>query len=713
MGSCCTRVEHGVGTRKYVPIPLTQFASPDEVAALARSLQGTLTFPNDIRYDHARRAWNLDTVGFPSAVATVASEGDVATVVRFAAKHGILLGVCSAGRHSMFASVDDSLLCDLSNMRHVAVDPKTRLVRFGGGCYLGDVDRATQPHGLAVVVGHHPFTGVGGLVLGGGFGILQRTLGLTVDSLVSCRVVLPSGEVVVASEDSHSDLFWALRGGGGNFGVVVEYTCRGTPVPQRMYAGFQVYPAKPLCKCLGSRGIEGFRGHRDLWENMPREMGGGGVILGGGPFAGYYCYNGPVAEGRRLVQTPWWKSVRALRCIGHEWLYCSCCVLRALTCRSSVQAGKPTLSLMKPRLYHTEAQRLSWGPLGRESQAGYYYERGVMLDKMSDAAVDIVWRYTHEKGLYPTAGGANLQIGIILCGGAVADVGATQTAFPARKAKLWLIIMAQWKRPHARAACVAWAKALHAALKPHSLQDQVAVISHDAGTSQAPNLLALSRSRLQLSQSRDRIEEAKRMDVVAPSPKAWDVPLQAPTSQPNDVFKENLARLRAVKARYDPGNLFCLNRNLQPALPPTVSTPGADSPGKALRQPVLGGRIVVAGAADDVVGVVARRALAVKDAVYNPWESEEAHLRAVNVHSGSFRNSSGGLSVRMAGDLSGRSLVPPCVATVGGDDEGEFASPSKLGDEGGALALRGSCASTPSKAGTRYAVQVVGAKECA
>ena len=194
--------------------------------ALRARLQGPLLLPDDAGYDESRSVWNAMIDKRPAAVARCLGSADVVACVEFARENDILLSIKGGGHNIAGLAVEDgALMLDLSLMRGVWVDPERRIARAQAGCQLGDVDRETQLHGLAAVLGFVSETGIAGLTLGGGFGYLTRRFGWTTDTVKAMDVVTADGHLVHASRDEHADLFWGLCGGGGNFGVVtgIEY----------------------------------------------------------------------------------------------------------------------------------------------------------------------------------------------------------------------------------------------------------------------------------------------------------------------------------------------------------------------------------------------------------------------------------------------------------------------------------------------------------
>jgi FAD/FMN-containing dehydrogenase len=221
--------------------------------------------PEDPDYDEARKLWNGDIDLRPAVIARCQSAADVAAAIGYARTNGLEIAI-RGGAHSMpgMSSVDDGLVVDLSPMNQVSVDSEAKLARCGGGALLGDLDRATQEHGLAVPAGVVSHTGVGGLTVGGGMGWLTRMAGLTIDNLVSAEVVMADGRILRASDEENSDLFWAIRGGGSNFGVVTEFE-------------FRLHEAGPMVQ-LGiaffglDQGTDMFRLARELIPATPRTV---------------------------------------------------------------------------------------------------------------------------------------------------------------------------------------------------------------------------------------------------------------------------------------------------------------------------------------------------------------------------------------------------------------------------------------------------------
>jgi FAD/FMN-containing dehydrogenase len=198
---------------------------------LAGRFDGELIGPDDASYDEARALFNAMFDKRPAVIARCSGPDDVAATIRFARTHDLRIAIRAGGHNGAgLGSVDDGVVIDLSPLKEISVDPTTRTVRVGGGCVWGEVDAATQEHGLAVPAGIISTTGVAGLTLGGGHGYLTRRHGLTIDNLRSAELVLADGQRVTASPDENPDLFWAIRGGGGNFGVVTEFTFRAHPV---------------------------------------------------------------------------------------------------------------------------------------------------------------------------------------------------------------------------------------------------------------------------------------------------------------------------------------------------------------------------------------------------------------------------------------------------------------------------------------------------
>ena len=230
------------------------------------SFGGRLIGPDDSDYDEARSLFNAMFDKRPALIARCATAGDVAKTVAFAREHGLPIAIRGGAHNGAgLGSVDDGVVIDLSLMRDVEVDPDARTVRVGGGCTWGEVDAATNEHGLATPSGIISTTGVGGLTLGGGLGHLTRKCGLAIDNLLEAEVVLANGEQVRANADENPDLFWALRGGGGNFGVVTSFKFRLHDVGT-VIAGPTFWPAES--------GAEVLRAYRDFLPNAPRELNG-------------------------------------------------------------------------------------------------------------------------------------------------------------------------------------------------------------------------------------------------------------------------------------------------------------------------------------------------------------------------------------------------------------------------------------------------------
>src|SRR3954454_21121177 len=214
-----------------------------KIEELKRGFEGEILLPGDGAYESARKIWNAMIDRRPAVIARCATTSDVVRGVSFARDHGLLLAVRGGGHNiAGSAMVDDGLVIDLSQMKAASVDPARCRVTIEAGATLADLDAATQAHGLATPVGINSTTGIAGLTLGGGFGWLSRKYGLTVDNLESAEVVTATGDVVRASATENPDLFWALRGGGGNFGVVTRFEFRLHPVGPDVLSGLIVYP---------------------------------------------------------------------------------------------------------------------------------------------------------------------------------------------------------------------------------------------------------------------------------------------------------------------------------------------------------------------------------------------------------------------------------------------------------------------------------------
>ncbi len=230
---------------------------------LEAQMRGTLILPQDAGYDEARTLYNSMFDKRPAAIAMCDDVADVISALRFGREHGLTIAVRGGGHNvAGKGSVDDGIVIDLSRIKNVHVDPQARTVQVGGGALWGDVDHATHAFGMATPTGIISTTGVGGLTLGGGFGHLTRNYGLSIDNLLEADVVLADGSFVTASETENPDLFWALRGGGGNFGIVTSFTFRLHDVGM-VYGGPIFYPADKTKMMLEF--------YRDWVKQAPRE----------------------------------------------------------------------------------------------------------------------------------------------------------------------------------------------------------------------------------------------------------------------------------------------------------------------------------------------------------------------------------------------------------------------------------------------------------
>jgi FAD/FMN-containing dehydrogenase len=244
---------------------MSSVGSPAEAARQEiPSFEGRLIGPEDADYEEARKVYNAMIDKRPALIARCASPDDVAKTVAFARDHDLLVAVRGGGHNGAgLGSCDDGVVIDLSPLKQVEVDPEARTVRVGGGCTWGEVDRATNQHGLATPSGIISTTGVGGLTLGGGLGHLTRTCGLTIDNLLEAEVVLANGERVTASDDANPDLYWAIRGGGGNFGVVTSFLFRLHDVGT-VIAGPTFWSVEAAAEVLSA--------YREFLPNAPREL---------------------------------------------------------------------------------------------------------------------------------------------------------------------------------------------------------------------------------------------------------------------------------------------------------------------------------------------------------------------------------------------------------------------------------------------------------
>jgi FAD/FMN-containing dehydrogenase len=233
------------------------------IEELRAAMSGVVFTPEDPDYDQARLLWNADADRRPEVVARCGSTDDVVAALRYAQAEGLEIAV-RCGAHSMSgqSGVDGGLVVDLSGMREVVVDPERKRARAGGGALISDLNAATQAHALAAPMGIVGHTGIAGLTLGGGMGWLSRQAGLSIDNLESVEIVVADGRVLRASTDENADLFWAVRGGGGNFGIVTEFEYRLHEVGPMIQFAFLFWEAE--------RGHDALRAIRDAVATLPR-----------------------------------------------------------------------------------------------------------------------------------------------------------------------------------------------------------------------------------------------------------------------------------------------------------------------------------------------------------------------------------------------------------------------------------------------------------
>ena len=465
---------------------MTQVANRG-IGKLRAVMEGPVIVPGGPGFDDVRRVWNAAIDRSPAVIARCAGAADVAAAVAFARERGLEVSV-RGGAHGMtgMAVCDGGLMIDLSLLNAVAVDPAARRARAGGGALLADLDAAAQAHGLAVPAGAISHTGVGGLTLGGGMGWLTRKHGLSIDNLASAEVVTADGRVLRASADEHPDLFWAIRGGGGNFGVVTTFEFALHALDPMVQFGLFFWPL--------DQGPDALRLIREITAAMPPDINAapGAVNAPPAPFVPPQHHFAP---GYVLLLAGFGGTPEHAR----------------LAARIR-QALPPLFDLVTPMPY-VELQKL----LDEASAWGHHcYEKGTYVEDLSDPVIEVITEHVPRK---------NSPLSHLLfyrLDGAYCQPGDDETAFSGgRTPRYAAFIIGLTSDAGLLAAERGWVRGMWHALRPHAIGSGDGYVNAMAGT---------SADRLRHSYGPAKYE-----------------------------------RLAEIKAEYDPGNLFHLNANIQPA----------------------------------------------------------------------------------------------------------------------------------------------------
>jgi FAD/FMN-containing dehydrogenase len=392
---------------------------------------GQLVRPRDSAYDETRSVFNAMIDRRPGVIARAMSADDVAAAVNVARDQDIALSVYGGG-HGVTGSavVDAGITVDLRGMNRVDVDADQRVARVEGGANWGAIDAATQEHGLAVTGGRVSDTGIGGLALGSGSGWLERKFGFTCDNLVKAEVVTADGRQVIASEEENSDLFWGLRGGGGNFGVVTAFHLRLHPLGPIVFGGQLIYPA-PMATDL-------LRFYRDFILDAPDEVCGGVAII--------------TAPPEEFVPEP----VRGQPVVWVGLLYAGDIDEGEEAFRPLREFGPPGLDMVQPMPYVDVQQMID--PANPRGRLNYW--NADFYDSMPDEAIDTF--VTHAtKPVSPFS-----QMLFLPSGGAIAHVPEDATAFGNRDAQWNLHYLSMWEDPAESDRNIAWTREFSGAMKP-------------------------------------------------------------------------------------------------------------------------------------------------------------------------------------------------------------------------------------------------------
>lgn len=460
-----------------------------EVTEAARELgakiSGEVLLPVDDGYEEGRTVWNAMHDRRPAVIVRPRATGDVVAALTFALAHELPVAVRGGG-HSVagHGTVEGGLVIDHAMMRNVDVDPERRIVRAEPGATLADVDRASQTHGLAVPIGVISATGIAGLTLGGGVGWLTRAYGLTIDSLVAAEVVTADGSVVRASMDDEPDLFWGLRGGGGNFGVVTSLEFRAYPLGPAVYAVNLIYHRPKWTDAL--------RAYRDWTAELPDEMSSIVSFL--------------------IPPASWELGSETVMIIGFAWAGNDAARAEGLVSPLRAAAAAD-VEVVEPTPW------VSWQSAADElfPKGVRAYWKNLSLETLDDGAIDALVRAAD--GMAPRSTGVDIHH----MGGAVARIPEETTAFPNRSAAYWVNLYGIWESPDGDDDGRAWARGAYDALRP------------SAGAGEYVNFTGSGPGDA---------------DAAAVALGAYG--------------SAKLARLRDLKRRWDPDNVFRLNHNIEP-----------------------------------------------------------------------------------------------------------------------------------------------------
>ncbi len=416
------------------------------VQELASRMRGTLLRPGEVGYEQARQVYNAMIDKHPALIARCVDVADVIAAVNFARKHELALAVRGGGHNGPgLGTVDDGLVVDLAGMKGIRVDPVARTARVEGGCTWGEVDHATHPFGLATPSGFISTTGVGGLTLGGGIGYLSRTLGLTIDNLLSVDMVLADGSFITANAEEHADLFWAVRGGGGNFGVVTSFLFRLHPI-STVYGGPMLWPLEQAADVM------------KFWRNFilqaPEEINGWFAFITVPPAPPFpeqfhlqkmcaivWCYSGALDKADEVFNPIRTHIPPVVDFAG--------------------QIPWPVLQTLFDALY---PKGLQW------------YWKTDFFKELSDQAIDLHLKYGAQ---LPTM---HSTMHVYPINGAAHRVGASDTAFSFRDATFAEVIVGVDPDPANNERMIQWARDYWMALHPYSAGGGYVNMMMDEGT---------------------------------------------------------------------------------------------------------------------------------------------------------------------------------------------------------------------------------------